>query len=184
MKGGERMKKETFRKARGFTLIELLVVIAIIGLLSTLAVVALGNARQKSRDAKRVADIKQIQTAMELYFADKNSYPYDGAAGNGTLTLGSGSGARLDTSGWSASTDIDTPVYMQSVPSNPGPGGAAYVYRSYDTAGTANCDAEPCGFYSLTFTTEGDPDGGGSLATGTQCATPAGLKSSATSSCP
>ena len=55
------------RKQRGFTLIELLVVIAIIGLLSTLAVVALNNARMKSRDAKRVSDVKQIQTALELY---------------------------------------------------------------------------------------------------------------------
>lgn len=178
------MKKKTFRASRGFTLIELLVVIAIIGLLSTLAVVALGNARQKSRDAKRVADIKQVQTALELYFADENSYPFDGTAGGGTLTLGSGTGARLDTSGWSASTDTDTPVYMQSVPSNPGPGGANYVYRSWNSAGTADCDTEPCGSYSLTFTTEGDPDAGGSLTTGAQCATPAGLKSVATSSCP
>ncbi|OGF31319.1 hypothetical protein A3H09_03530, partial [Candidatus Falkowbacteria bacterium RIFCSPLOWO2_12_FULL_45_13] len=63
------------RKQKGFTLIELLVVIAIIGLLSTLAVVALNNARMKSRDAKRVSDIKQIQTALELYYNDANSYP-------------------------------------------------------------------------------------------------------------
>jgi len=78
------------RKQRGFTLIELLVVIAIIGLLSTLAVVALNNARMKSRDAKRVSDIKQIQTALELYYNDANGYPtavtLGGAIANGSVT--------------------------------------------------------------------------------------------------
>ena len=60
---------------RGFTLIELLVVIAIIALLSTLATVALSSARARSRDAKRVADVKQIQNALDLYYNDANSYP-------------------------------------------------------------------------------------------------------------
>ncbi len=60
---------------KGFTLIELLVVIAIIGVLSTLAIVALGSARQKSRDAKRLADLNQVAKALELYFSDNNGYP-------------------------------------------------------------------------------------------------------------
>ena len=59
----------------GFTLIELLVVIAIIGLLSTLSVLALNTARARARDSKRVADVKQMQTALEMYFNDNNTYP-------------------------------------------------------------------------------------------------------------
>ncbi|MEI7452060.1 MAG: prepilin-type N-terminal cleavage/methylation domain-containing protein [Candidatus Falkowbacteria bacterium] len=63
------------KNKKAFTLIELLVVIAIIGILATIAVVALQNARAKARDARRVADVKQIQTALELFFNDKGRYP-------------------------------------------------------------------------------------------------------------
>ncbi|MFH0856720.1 MAG: prepilin-type N-terminal cleavage/methylation domain-containing protein, partial [bacterium] len=70
---------------KGFTLIELLVVIAIIGLLSTLAVVSLNTARAKARDARRISDVKQIQTALELYYNDKGAYPVRATS---SLTLG------------------------------------------------------------------------------------------------
>lgn len=59
----------------GFTLIELLVVIAIIALLSSVALIALMSARQKSRDARRLADMTQMATAMQLYFNTYNGYP-------------------------------------------------------------------------------------------------------------
>lgn len=96
---------------KGFTLIELLVVIAIIGILSTLAVISLNNARTKAKDAKMVSDIKSIQTALELYYNDYNSYP---------ATLGN-------------SIASGTQVYMQQVPNDPS--GAAYGYNSTTTSG-------------------------------------------------
>jgi len=63
------------KKNKGFTLIELLVVIAIIGILSSVVLASLNSARQKSRDARRVADIKQLQLALELYFDSNANYP-------------------------------------------------------------------------------------------------------------
>lgn len=68
------MKQRSSRQ-NGFTLIELLIVVAIIGLLATLAIVALTSAQQRARDTKRVADLKEIQTALELYWNDNNEYP-------------------------------------------------------------------------------------------------------------
>jgi len=69
---------------RGFTLIELLVVIAIIGILSSVVLASLNTARQKSRDAKRVSDVKQLQLALELYFDSNGGYPST-AQGTGVL---------------------------------------------------------------------------------------------------
>lgn len=60
---------------KGFSLIELLVVIAIIGILSTLAVVALGMARESARDKVRIADMTITHANLELYFARKKEYP-------------------------------------------------------------------------------------------------------------
>ena len=48
----------------------------IISLLSSVVLLALNSAREKSRDAKRVADVRQMITALELYYNDNNGYPY------------------------------------------------------------------------------------------------------------
>ncbi|MDO8599174.1 MAG: prepilin-type N-terminal cleavage/methylation domain-containing protein [bacterium] len=159
---------------KGFTLIELLVVIAIIGLLSTLAVVAMSNARLKARDAKRVSDVKQSQSALDLYAADKNGYPTDGTEGVAAgLTLGGASAKCLDNaSGYKASGCVE-PIYMGLVPKNPTPKGADYVYTSYsDAANTTTCDASPCVSYKMTFTLEADT---GELKKGACSATPGGI---------
>ena len=60
---------------RGFTLIELLVVIAIIGILTAIVTANFATAKSKSRDAKRISDLAQLQLAMELFFDRCNRYP-------------------------------------------------------------------------------------------------------------
>lgn len=72
---------------RGFTLIELLVVIAIIGILSSVVLASLNTARQKSRDARRISDIKQLQLACELYYDNNGQYP-DGLTDANLVTPG------------------------------------------------------------------------------------------------
>ncbi len=67
--------KKISLKKQGFTLIELLVVIAIIGILSSIVLASLNSARMKARDARRIADLKQIQLALELFFDSHGYYP-------------------------------------------------------------------------------------------------------------
>jgi type II secretion system protein G len=69
------MSKNLIRGSKGFTLIELLVVIAIIGILSSVVLASLSTARAKSRDARRISDIGQIQLALELYYDASSTYP-------------------------------------------------------------------------------------------------------------
>lgn len=138
-------------KRQGFTLIELLVVIAIIGLLSTLAVVALGSARVKARDSKRLSDLKQLQTALELYYTDQNAYPTGSA-----VTLGAGNYACLNSSGWAATGCAN--AYMGSVPTDPQTG--TYVYTAASSS------------YSVSAALEGSVSG----LTGNITLSPSGIR--------
>lgn len=95
---------------RGFTLIELLVVIAIIGILSSVVLASLNSARQKSRDSRRVADVKQIQNALELFYDASSTYP--------------------------AALSSLAPTYISQVPVDPQTA-AAYSYASLTSASAA-----------------------------------------------
>ncbi len=102
-----------FRTKKGFTLIELLVVIAIIGILASVVLASLNTARKKSRDARRVADIKQLQLALEMFFDATSAYP---TTAQGTAAL--------------------IPNYIPTVPQDPiGP--TAYTYFGCGTPPTA-----------------------------------------------
>jgi general secretion pathway protein G len=60
---------------KGFTLVELLLVIAIIGMLASIVMITVSQARQKGRDAIRIAEGRSVETALEIYYNDHNRYP-------------------------------------------------------------------------------------------------------------
>jgi len=112
---------------KGFTLIELLIVIVIIGIIASLAVVGLNSVRSKSRDAKRISDVRQLQNALEIYRNDNSVYP--SAITSGQPLIGE-----------------NDYTYMSAVPTAPGINDGTctsdtYAYESTNTSTT----------YSLTY---------------------------------
>ena len=88
---------------KGFTLIELLVVIAIIGVLSSLAVVSLNNARGKANDVKVQSNVTTASTNIELLKANNE---LDAAKVSSTIrALGA---PACSTSNWETGDDGNT----------------------------------------------------------------------------
>lgn len=109
----------TLCPSKGFTLIELLIVIVIIGVLSAMLMANFVGVRQRARDAQRKSDLRQIQSALELYRSDVGNYP----AANGSM---------LSTAGCPTSSSLSYggTVYMNKIPCDP-------VLNPYDNPGYA-----------------------------------------------
>jgi len=60
---------------RAFTLIELLIVVAIIGILAAIAVPNFLNAQMRAKIAGAESDMRNIDTALEMYHMDNGKYP-------------------------------------------------------------------------------------------------------------
>lgn len=117
-----------------FTLIELLIVITIIGILATFVVVSFTSAQQKTRDARRKADLDAIKKALELFQTDTigGKYPFGLGANGGNLT---------------------TPGYIKTYPKDPTTS-VSYSYSAMPAGG--NCisgnnavDTAGCSTYTL-----------------------------------
>ncbi|MFA6198448.1 MAG: type II secretion system protein [Patescibacteria group bacterium] len=119
------MKTRTNRINKGFTLIELLVTIAIVALLTTLGLVSLNNARQKTRDTKRWSDIRVLQSAIEVCTNNGGNVPLvNTTVWNDLLTAPCGNGENLGT--YMASQAIPIPP-LNSTCTN-APSGDCYMY--------------------------------------------------------
>lgn len=115
--------------SNGFTLIELLVVIAIISLLSSVVLASFSNARENARDAKRLQDMQQLQTAVEMHINAEGEVPLDGQDQWFEEKKGSWSNVEAELSG-----------YMNSVPEDPINDTANYyTYRAGGTGGSDEC---------------------------------------------
>lgn len=107
------------------------------------------------RDRVRFRDIREIQAALELYFAESNQYPLAPLS----MVLGTSSSNVLSAAGFSGSPQ--GVVYLVKVPQNSEPGGSPYLYESLDGSS-----------YSLRFRLE---QGTAGLDSGDHMATPLGI---------
>lgn len=100
-------------KKSGFTLIELLVVISIIGLLSSVTLAAVQDARNKTKDKALYESALQLRTALELY-KENNNGVYPGELDNPDLFYV----GYMKSSGGTVNTSSYTPTFNYTAFSN------------------------------------------------------------------
>ena len=126
----------------GFTLIELMITIGIISMLFAIVVANANSIRSQSNDARRKADLAQIQSALQNYYADMSYYPRNGT--NGFVLNGTSPSTSLNTTlGLGSPIPNPTPslkTYLKTVPVD---NGDEYCYvplpRLQKRAPLSNC---------------------------------------------
>jgi len=122
---------------KGFTLIELLVVIAIISLLSTIVMAALNNSRIKARDTQRVAQIKELQKAIEAYTSDHGYPPICTLSKNNNQTwCGSCDASEAIINFNAALQPLVNEKYISKIPLDPNITGNCMAYEYYTLPNT------------------------------------------------
>ena len=122
--------------SRGFTLIELLIVIVIVGILSTLVIANFIGIRARARDAERKSDLRQIQTALQLYYADFGQYPIKGTGPD-------------EFGDCSSVFEGGTTKYMQEIPCDPIGENISYEYTASNCNNIQGPGGIPCTDYTL-----------------------------------
>jgi type II secretion system protein G len=111
------MLRSKFRIFGGFTLVELLVAITILGVLATVGLSTFTSAQARGRDTQRKSDLKQIVTALELYYSDHETYP---ASNSGKIAGCPSTTSTACVWGGSPSEFTDTKTsYFKNLPKDP-----------------------------------------------------------------
>jgi prepilin-type N-terminal cleavage/methylation domain-containing protein len=150
---------KTFRK--GFTLIELLVVIAIIGILASIVLVSLNQARARARDANRVSSLQEMAKFIAVNEDGSAPTPFWDAASNGNAACQTSEYCSLasDTNppvalGVSSTTAIVTNFQLYIDPT----AGTSTTACYGDTGGPATPVGTPCA-YSMSYIDTDNPVG-------------------------
>lgn len=149
---------------KGFTLIELLVVIAIIGILASLITANFIGVRQRARDTQRKSDLRQLQSALELYKSDVGNYPFGFSNYSVTNTSSCTTSSRVSF----VSGNV---TYMSKVPCDPltssgYDSGNYYYYSANGTAYTLAACLENSNDSDTDTTATPPSPSGGSCSTG------------------
>jgi prepilin-type N-terminal cleavage/methylation domain-containing protein len=124
---------------RGFTLIEVLTVVAILSVFASV-IYALGvKAQARANDVRRIADLTQVKTSLELYYNDYRSYPNTLVSGsrkwygNCAIDQTWGVGGKSTTGGTGYIPSL-APTYIPVLPVDPKPlTNFCYLYSSDGT---------------------------------------------------
>lgn len=136
-------------RQRGFTLIELMIVVAIIAILAGILIPNFVNARAQAQTAACESNLRQIATALELYYADNQVYPPSGSAVPDTLKGANGVYYLNNTPKDPAATS-STAVYTIATTAQTGTAAAGY---------TITCPGTHLGATLAKFQNQGSSDG-------------------------
>lgn len=115
----DRTTKPRSRLDAGFTLVELLVVLAIIALIASIAAPQVLRYLGSARSGTAMAQIRNIESALELFYVDNGRYP-TGEEGLAALTTAPSSATR-----WNG-------PYLKNATALVDPWGRPYLYEPVD----------------------------------------------------
>ncbi len=102
------------KRQAGFTIIEMLIVVTILAMLAGILIPVLEDSAASARDARRAADLKSVQAALEAYKRTNGSYPSTSGEWKGDSTNDGGLG--YDAAGYIPGL---VPNFLPALPKDP-----------------------------------------------------------------